>query len=195
MPYLARIQCIVIITSIYQVPVPACSRTETRTIQFEHIQRLHGGNEELERSESAQRTTSAFERGRLAAEAVDPGIISRMNVEQIQRLFAEHGAPGLDLKTAQRILHQAKQNEPVDIDGTRTDSEVDESVVTNIKSDEQHVSCPFSTPFLFRSVISLHVRSRYTSHNPKARSRPRDLAYEGIIRVRPALCQPAAHPA
>ena len=42
------------------------------------------------------------------AQSVDPETLARMTAPQIQRLFAEHGAAGLDAATAERILQQVR---------------------------------------------------------------------------------------
>jgi hypothetical protein len=56
-----------------------------------------------------QPSRDAMERGRLAAQSVDPETLARMTAPQIQRLFAEHGAAGLDEATAEHILQQARR--------------------------------------------------------------------------------------
>ncbi len=55
-----------------------------------------------------QPSRDALERGRMAAQSVDPETLARMTAPQIQRLFAEHGAAGLDAATAERILQQVR---------------------------------------------------------------------------------------
>lgn len=88
---------------------------ELQALNVESFLKLRGGYGQPEGPKilpEEQHSPDAFERGKSAAEAVDPAVVAQMNIPQIQRLFAEHGAPELDDDTARSILEKAQQISP-----------------------------------------------------------------------------------